>query len=261
MTRRSGVQAFLLALALAPAAATAEEVPLTKLYKDLAERNHYPAAAGLKDAQADAKCSIMEQLVAAFPDAADKPITVKFFWRRASEEAAPEQKFVISGIPEALTDLTTRANQTFGIAKDLVVPSPVYWTIAQTDAKADLANGTITITGTARSPSDAIKKIVVRVDGSTYQVAGMEMDLGQAQASVEMTSKDLGGKWGIEKTVVKSPQFTQTTTFEHAQVDGFWLPSKISVEYKGPDGGAQQPAFVYEFSNWQVNKGLPEGAF
>src|SRR5262245_46036349 len=106
MKVRTASTAVALVIALfAVGPALAEDVPLPALYKSLAEKNYYPVVEGLKDAQVDVKCNILDQVVAAFPEAAGKPIAVKFFWARPGE-AAPQKKFVISGIPENLTDLS-----------------------------------------------------------------------------------------------------------------------------------------------------------
>lgn len=254
--------AALLALAAVIAApALAEDLALPALYKSLAEKNHYPAAEGLKDAQADVKCNILDQLVAAFPDAVGKPISVKYVWSRPGTDAAPTKKFMVSGIPETLTDLSNRAGATFKEAEDFVVADPVYWIIATTDAKAGNEAGKITVTGGAKSSSDPIKKLMVDIDGASYQVRKVDMDLGQAHVVIEQSGKDLGGKWGIETTTVSYPQYKKVLKFEYAQVDGFWLPAKITIDYNDPDGKSLRPTFSYEFSNWQVNKGLPPGTF
>lgn len=261
MTQRTALLAVALLLAAgAVPPAMAEDVPLPALYKSLAEKNYYPVVEGLKDAQADVKCNILDQVVAAFPDAAGKPIAVKFFWARPGE-AAPQKKFSITGIPDGLTDLSNRAKQIFARPEGLVITDPVYWTIETTQAAADKTDTGITVTGTAKNASDALKKLVVKIDSATYQVKRMEMDLGQAQAGVDITSKDLGGKWGAESMVTSNPQYRETVKYEYSQVEGFWLPTKITVDYQSPDGKSLSPTFVYDLSNWQVNKGLPAGVF
>ncbi|HKY33862.1 MAG TPA: hypothetical protein VJV23_15125 [Candidatus Polarisedimenticolia bacterium] len=239
----------------------AEQVPTTKLYKDLADRNRYPAAEGLTSAQADAKCNIMEQLVAAFPDAAGKPIAVKFYWSRPSAEAAPQMKFVISGIPENLTDLSNRANTVFQRATEFVVASPIYWTFEQTAVTADDAAGKITVTGAPKDAGAQIKGLTAEVDGATMQVKTMTLDLGQAKIGFDMTYEDLGGKWGLDNYTISFPQYKQVLNFEYAQVESFWLPSKLTLELQGPDGKPLEPTSIYEFSNWQVNKEIPAGVF
>jgi len=244
--------------AAAPDAAPAE-IPLNKLYKDLADKNHYPVAEGLMSAHADVTCNIMPQLVAAFPDAAGQPIAVKFLWNRPGPEAPPTQKFAVTGVPAALSDLSNRLNQAFGLATDFVVTQPIYWTIAQVNARAIRQDGKITVSGDAKTPADPIKKLTVDIDGATFQVGKVQMDLGQAQVTLELTSVDQGGKWGIASTTVINPQYRQVVKVESAQVESFWLPSKISLELLGPDGKELQPTFVYEFTNWQINKGMPAG--
>ena len=247
--------------AVVGAPALAADLALPALYKSLAEKNHYPAAEGLKDAQANVKSNILEQLVAAFPDAAGNPISVKYVWNKAGTDAAPTKKFAVTGIPAALTDLSTRAAATFKEAEDFVVADPVYWTIANTDAKAVNEAGKITVTGSAKGATDPIKQLIVDIDGASYQVHKVDMDLGQAHVIIEQTGKDFGGKLGIESTTVSYPQYKKTLKFEYVQVETFWLPSKITIDYIGLDGKSLQPTFTFEFSNWQVNKGLPPGTF
>jgi len=260
MRSRCRVIAFALSLAvLAAPAALAQEIPLPELQKKLAEKNYYASLEGLKDAQADVRCNIMDQLVAAFPDAAGKPIAVKYYWSKPAPEIAPKKKFVISGIPAEMADLAGRAQQIFQGKEDLVINAPVYETIETTNAQAMTEGAKVKVVGEAKTPADQLRKLQVEIDAATWQVQKMEMDLGQAQATVEMVSQDLGGKWGVESTVVSSPQVKQVMKFEYAQVDGFWLPSKISLDYQGPDGKPLATTFVYDFSNWQVNKGIPEG--
>lgn len=244
----------------APPASGAQEVPLPALYKSLAEKNHYAVVEGLKSAQADVKCGILDTVIAAFPDAAGKPIAVKFYWSRPDENSAPKKKFVVSGVPEALTDLSTRAAAIFKEAEDFVINNPDYWAIVNTDAKAVSEGGKIVVTGVAKNPADAVKKVMMDISAADYRVTRTQMDLGQASIEIGMTGKDLGGKWGIESTTLSYPQYKKVVKFEYVETGGFWLPAKMSIEFLGLDGKELQPTFHYEFSNWQVNQPLPEGA-
>jgi hypothetical protein len=248
---------LMLALTLACGFATAglaEDLPLATLYKNLADKNHYAVVEGLTSAQADVKCGILDQLVAAFPDAAGKPIAIKYTWSRPDLNAAPSHKVTITGIPEGLTDLSTRAAALFKEAEDFVIPDPPYGPIVATDATAVNEGGKVTVKGTAKSPSDQVKGLVAEIDGTTWQFRKIDLDLGQAHVIIETTSKDLGGKWGIESTAVQYPQYKKVITFEYVQSGEFWLPSKMSIDFLGADGKPVQPTFVYEFSNWQASK-------
>lgn len=256
-TRTLAIAWIGMAAALAASVAWADEVPLADLKKNLLEKNYYPSQEGLKDAQADVKCNILDQVASALQSGS--PVTVKYYWSRPSPDVAPKKKFALSGIQEN-ADLTNRANQIFAGKEDLVINAPVYETIETTNAKAVNEGGKVTVTGAAKDASSPVKSLKVEIDAATWQVARMEMDLGAAQATVEMTSKDLGGKWGVESTTINTPQVKQVIKFEYAQTEGFWLPSKITIDYQGADGKALSPTFQYDFSNWQVNKGLPEGA-
>jgi len=261
--RPLALAALAAAWVLIPGLALADEVPLNDLYKSLAEKNYYVAVEGLTNATAQVKCNILDQVVAAFPGAADKPIAVTFSWERPSEDAWPQKSLKVTGIPADLTDLTARANLIFQgrLQQDLVLEDPVYWTIASTDATAVADSGTITVTGAARNPSDAIKKLTVQIDEPTFKVEKMTMDLGNAEASfVRKSTKQLDGKWAVDSLVVSTPQGTRTLNYEYTQVDGIWLPSKITVDYKAPDGQAPEPTFVYEFNDWKVQRAEPETA-
>src|SRR5437667_342018 len=98
MKTRTGSLALSAAFAaMAISLVAADDVKLPDLEKHLAEKNYYPALEGLKDAQADVKCNIFDQVRAAFPDAADKPIAVKFYWSRPSPDVAPKKKFAVNG--------------------------------------------------------------------------------------------------------------------------------------------------------------------
>lgn len=252
MKTRTGVLALALVLAGAPVAAVAEEVPLPALYKALAEKNHYAVVEGVQEAQADVKCNIMEQLVAAFPDAAGKPITIQFKWSRPDPNAAPTKQMIITGVPETLTDLKARLTTLFNTVQDFVIPDPPYWTIAQYDAKAMNEAGKITVTGTPKNPADPIKSLNVDIDGATYQVGKMEMDLGQAKVAVETTYEDAGGKWVTKTMTINHPQYKRTVSYEYSQPSDNWMPSKISIETLGADGQSLEPTYVYEFSGWKV---------
>src|SRR5262245_47569935 len=231
MSMRSTLAALLLlAAAGSQSIVLAEDVPTTKLYKDLADKNHYPAAEGLSSAQADATCNLMAQLVGAFPDAAGKPIAVKFYWSRPSQDAAPKMKFVVTGIPENLGDLSTRVNTVFQRATEFVIPSPIYWTFEQTTVKAAQDGGKITVTGEAKTPASQIKGLTADVDASKHQVQKMMLDVGQAKIAFDMTSKDLGGKWGLDTYTITYPQYKLVLKFDYAQVESFWLPSKITLD-------------------------------
>ncbi|HET9481389.1 MAG TPA: hypothetical protein VFP98_06500 [Candidatus Polarisedimenticolia bacterium] len=243
------------------AGAAGGEIPLNALYKSLAEKNHYLVAEGLTSAMADVKCGILDQVIAAFPEAADQPIAVKYYWTRPSEDAMPQKKFVMTGAPPTLADQATRANVIFATGQDFVISDPVYWTIANTNAKAVQEGDQITVTGTATDPSHPIKGLKVAIKAETYQVQTVEMDLGQARVTMESTTKDLGGKWGTDTLTINHPQGRTVVKYEHAQVDAFWLPSKVTIESLGPDGKETQPPFVFDFSNWQVNQPLPAGIF
>src|SRR5215813_1924149 len=129
MKRRTRLLALTMAMMpvvilIAAPPAMAEDVPLNKLYKSLADKNHYPVAEDLTSAQADAKCNIFDQVVAAFPDAATKPVTVKFFWSRPNPQAAPQQKFAASGMPDGVADLAKRFDLVFQPVTEFVIPSP-----------------------------------------------------------------------------------------------------------------------------------------
>ena len=243
----------------APPASGAQEVPLPALYKSLAEKNHYAVVEGLKSAQADVKCGILDTVIAAFPDAAGKPIAVKFYWSRPDENSAPKKKFVVSGVPESLTDLSNRAAIIFQDA-EFVINDPVYWEIARRNASATSEGGLIKMMATPKDPADPVKNLTVEVDGADYRVRKIEYDLGQMRIDVVITAKDLGGKWAIESQTVNRPDVKKVYSFEYVETGGFWLPAKISMQTLGPDGKELQPIFLYEFSNWQVNQPLPEGA-
>jgi len=234
----------------------AQEVPIADLKKSLVEKNYYPSLEGLTSAQADVKCNILDQVASAL--APGSPVTVKFYWSRPSPDVGPQKKFVVSGA-SGNADLTNRSNQIFAGKEDLVINAPVYETIETTNAKAVNEGGKVIVTGEAKEASSPIKKLKVEIDATSWQVGRMEMDLGAAQATLEMTSKDLGGKWGVESTTVSTPQVKQIIKFEYAQAEGFWLPTKITIDYQGADGKALSPTFQYDFTNWQVNKPIPEG--
>jgi hypothetical protein len=257
MKNRIALTAALMASLLAAPAALAQSVTLDELKKNLAEKNYYPSLEGLKDAQAEVKCNILDQVAGALAPGA--PVTVKYYWSRPAPEVAPKKKFVVSGVPADNKDLAGRSDQIFAGKEDLVINAPAYETIETTNATAVNEGGKVVVTGEAKDAAGPIKKLKVEIDGATWQVGKMEMDLGAAQATLEMTSKDLGGKWGVESTTVSTPQMKQVMKFEYAQVEGFWLPTKITIDYQGPDGKSLSPTFQYDFSNWTVNKGIPEG--
>src|SRR5262245_50381302 len=146
--------------------AMAEDVPLNTLYKNLADKNHYALVEGLKDASADVKCPILDQLVAAFPDAAGKPIGVKYTWSRPDPNAEPTKKMTVSGVPESTPDLVTRLTNLFKEAEDFVIPDPPYGTILNTDATAVSEGGKITVKGKAKNAADPIKNLLVEVDAA-----------------------------------------------------------------------------------------------
>jgi len=233
----------------------AEDVALPTLYKNLADKNHYALVEGLKEASADVKCSILDQLVAAFPDAAGKPIAVKYTWSRPDPNAAPTKKMTVTGVPDSTPDLVTRLTNLFKEAEDFVIPDPPYGTILGTEATATSEGGKITVKGTAKAPADPIKNLLVEVDAATFQVLKMDMDLGQAHVVIETTYKDQGGKWVIDTNSIQYPQYKKVIKYEYAQAGEFWLPSKLSIDFLGADGKSLQPTFVYDFTNWQAVKG------
>jgi len=236
-----------------PPAAGSDEIPLNTLYKDLAAHNRYPAVTGLKQATADVTCDIFSQVVAAFPEAADKPVAVKFQWSRPSEDVLPKKDFRVTGVPDGLTDLTSRGDRIWQEARDFVIVDPVYWTIASTDAKAVKKDDTIVVTGTAANPGGPIKSLDVKINASDYRVERMAMDLGQAKLTIEMTSKKVGDLWGIEKEVLTYPQYRKVVTYEYTQAGQYWLPSKMSIQYLDGEGKELAPTYNFTFSNWQVS--------
>ena len=233
--------------ALAVSAALSQEtaeIKLEALYKDLAANNNYPVAQGLKKATADVTCNVLQTVVSAFPEAAGATVKVTYSWSRPSETEWPEKKFEVSGIPEGLADLSKRADMIFAGPKDFVIEDPVYWTIAQTQATAKQNAGRITVTGTGAQITD----LRVDIEEATHQVQKMMMKVGGTEVTFEMTREKVGSRWGVKSLVLTSPQATRLITYEYAEVSGFWLPKKISLEYKG----TTEPTFVYEFSNWKV---------
>lgn len=222
----------------------APEIKLEALYKQLADNNNYPVAQGLKKATADVTCNVLQTVMSAFPEAAGAPVKVTYSWARPSENAWPEKKFEVTGIPENLTDLSKRADMIFAEPKDFVIEDPVYWTIAQTQASAKQEGTKITVTGAGQQISD----LKVDIDQATHQVQKIVMKVGNAEYSFDMTREKVGTRWGVKSLVLTNPQATRLITYEYAEVNGFWLPKKISLEYKG----TTEPTFVYEFSNWQV---------
>lgn len=253
--------AFLIAALVAPAPA-AEDLTLPALYRSIAEKNYYPAVEGLKTATADVTCSVFDTVIAAFPDVDKSAIKVSFSWSRPTQEVAPEKKFTVSGIPEDQTDLANRAQLIFQGRgqEDMVVEQPIYWTIETTDATARADGGTITVTGEAKNPASALKGLTVTINEGDYKINKMVMDLGGSEASIAMTSTDLGGKWGVKSSVLTTPQYKRVMEYEYTQVGGIYLPSKISVDYQGLDGSALEPTYVYEFSNWKVERHPEETA-
>jgi len=239
----AGLAATLLALGLA-APAIAQEVDLTALYRDLASNNNYPVAQGLMRATADVSCNVLQQVVGAFPEAAGAPVKVTYSWSRPSESAPPEKKFEVTGIPAGLADLSKRADMIFQAPKEFVIEDPVYWTIAQTTATAKQDGSKITVTGAGAQ----ITSLRVDIDQATHQVQKIVMKVGDAEYTFEMTREKVGSRWGVKSLVLTAPQATRLITYEYAEVNGFWLPKKISLEYKG----TTEPTFVYEFTNWRV---------
>ena len=229
---------------LLAAPAFSEEVDLSVLYKDLAEANNYPVVQGLVGATAEVTCNIMDQVTAAFPEAAGAPIKVTFNWERADENSWPQKGFEVTGIPDGLTDLSNRAQRIFTDPQNYVIEDPVYWTIAQTQASATNSGDAITVTGTG----DQISSLTVDIDAATNSVRKMVMEVGGTQYSFEMTREQMGDKWVVKSLVVVDPQATRSIKYEYAEVDGFLLPTKMSVEYTG----TEEPVFEYEFKNWQV---------
>ncbi len=260
MKRHLGITPCILVTVALAIPARAEEVVLNALYKSLAERNHYPAAEGLVDARADVKCNILDQVVAAFPGVDAGPVSVTYSWSRPDPEGWPTKGFSVKGIPADQTDLAKRANMIFSGQgqEDLVIEAPVYWTIATTEATAVNDGGTIKVTGLARSSSDPIKKLTVEIETGTYKVRKIVMDLGAEQATIELTSKEVGGKWGVASSVLTRAQFKRVMNYEYTQIGEIWLPSKISVDYQGLDGTALEPTYIYEFANWKVDRRAPE---
>jgi hypothetical protein len=247
MTSKSAAAAALavFALMVAPVPTwTQEEIKLDALYKDLASHNNYPVAQGLKRATADVSCNVLTQVVGAFPEAAGAPVKVTYTWSRPSESSWPEKKFEVTGIPAGLADLSKRADMIFQEPKDFVIEDPVYWTIAQTEASARQDGNRITVTGSGAQ----ITSLRVDIDQATHQVQKMVMKVGDAEIVFEMTREKVGERWGVKSLVLTNPQATRLITYEYAEVNGFWLPRKISLEYKG----TTEPTFVYEFSNWRV---------
>lgn len=222
----------------------AQEIKLEALYKELASNNNYPVAQGLKKATADVTCNVLQTVVGAFPEAADAPVKVTYSWSRPSENAWPEKKFEVTGIPANLTDLTKRADMIFAEPKDFVIEDPVYWTIAQTQASAKQEGSKITVTGAGQQ----ISNLRVDIDQATHQVQKIVMKIGNAEYTFDMTREKVGTRWGVKSLVLTNPQATRLITYEYSEVNGFWLPRKISLEYKG----TTEPTFVYEFSNWRV---------
>ncbi len=261
MKPRTDILGLALAAAVVASATIApvraqEEIPLNKLYKDLADRNRYPAAEGLKEASADVKCNITEQLVAAFPDAAGKPITIKYTWSRPDENSAPAAKFTVSGVPESVSDLATRLNNLFAVINPVLV-DPIWWEFGALDMKATKQGEAIALVGVPKS-AGVVKQLSVDVEASTMKVRKVTYDIEGGQLKVEFSSKDLGGKWGAEKKSIIRPAGAQVFSFEYAQVDSFWLPSKVTFDQTKPDGSPLgDPQYVYEFSNWQVTKAAP----
>ena len=256
MTARNG--GLILALVLTGGFATeafGEDVPIQTVYQKLAEKNHYALVEGLKEAQADVKCGILDQLVAAFPDAAGKPIAVKYSWSRPDPNAAPTRGFAVTGVPDTTPDLLNRANTLFKEAEDFVIPDPDYSPIVATDAKAVNEGGKLTVSGKAKNASDQVKGVVAEIDANTWQFRKVDLDLGAAHVIIETTSKDLGGKWGLETSTIQFPQYKKVIRYEYAQSGDFWLPTRVTVEVLGPDGKELRPPYVYEFSNWQATKG------
>lgn len=248
MTIRRGL--ILLALLAGIAfPAQAEEVALTDLYKNLAEKNNYPAVKGLRGAKATVKCNIWDQVVGAFPEAAGQPIAVTYSWSRPSEDAWPEKKFTVSGIPSELADLANRANMIFQGSgqQDFVIEDPVYWTISLTEAPTAVEQGgTIMVSG----DGEQVKNLSVEIDGATFKVNKLTMSVGGNNVTIETTREDMGGIWVIKSLLLANGEVTRRITYEYTQVDGFNLPSKMEVEYPGTD----EPTFVYEFEGWEVDK-------
>jgi hypothetical protein len=224
--------------------ALAEEVSLPDLYKNLAEKNNYPAVRGLVTANADVKCNILDQVVGAFPEAADQPIGVRFNWSRPTQNDWPQSSFAVNGIPDGLTDLVDRAGKIFQGRERFVIEDPVYWIIGLTQASAVEQNGTITVTG----QGEEITHLTVEIEGATYKVHKILMEMGGSQTAIEMTREDLGGRWGPKSLVLTDPTKTLVIDYEYTQVESFWLPAKMSVEFKG----TEEPPYVYEFSNWKI---------
>ena len=223
----------------------AQEIKLEALYKDLADNNNYPVAQGLKKATADVTCNVLQTVMSAFPEAAGAPVKVTYSWSRPSENAWPEKKFEVTGIPANLADLTKRADMIFAEPiSSFVIEDPVYWTIAQTQASAKQEGTKITVTGAGQQITD----LKVDIDQATHQVQKIVMKVANTEISFDMTREKVGTRWGVKSLVMTNPQATRLITYEYAEVNGFWLPKKISLEYKG----TTEPTFVYEFSNWRV---------
>ena len=241
-----------LVLTVWPSVPSAQVPEIKQLSKELDGRNNYPALQGLKSATADVSCNILNQVVSAFPEAASAQVRVTFSWSRSSDDAWPETKFEISGVPKGQADLDRRVEVIRSVlqhSKAVVIEDPVSWTIGQTKANATQEGGRITVTGTGAQ----ITNLKVEIDQATHQVQNMVMTANGAEYSFEMTREKVGDRWGVKSLVLSEPQTTRLINYEYAEANGFWLPKKIALEYKG----TQEPAYVFEFSNWRVTTQPP----
>jgi hypothetical protein len=225
----------------------------------------YPTQHGLTDLAVDLT----------IPEIAENPVgkaaTMSYYY--VSEE---RQRFVVGNIPDKYTQYRQNLESLIDPLSEYVIPRPSAATFAGLTLRAErvyrqFAGAAETnyfqLVGTAKEKSALIQEYRVLLDsqGLACQLENVLKDGSHIIARLDNTK--IGDRWHICKLTTRlmdegGMAQWKIDTIEYAEVDGFVLPKKVTMQYRTPTNQPIKgsPDVTVLFTNYRINKGAAAAA-
>jgi hypothetical protein len=240
-------------LGLAVGKAAAAEA-LQSLVKKVDAKMYYPQQRAMRSLQADVQSSQLEEQIKNSPEA--KNVKLLYYW-----SAPYKQRFVLSGVPDSMSEQADRFERQLAMWGERLVPKPLELTLADYKCTVGENEKSFTIDAQATSPSARIESMKYTIDKKTLLPTLWNIGTGSWSADVEIKYEEVpGGGLSIPiEMKAKADQNDITLKLTYKMVEKWYLPESLTVSFAGSDGS--QRTSILRLSNYKINQPLPADVF
>jgi len=238
-------------LGLAAGKAPAAEA-FQSLVRKVDAKLYYPQQSGMRSLQADVQSSLLDEQIAGSPDA--KKVKLTYYW------AAPyKQRFVLSGVPDSMSDQAQRFERQLAMWGERLVPKPLELTLADYKCTVGENDKAFTIDAQATSPSARIESMKYAIDKKTLLPTPWQLSTSSWSADTEIKYEQAPGGLAVPVEMkAKADQNELTLKFAYKTVEKLYLPESLTVSFTGGDGARTN---TLRLSNFKINQPLPADVF